>query len=421
MPAWRRALVCFFVISLLALAHASDLLTVEQLGLLTASDGADGDLFGRSVAISGNTIVVGASAHDDDTGEAYVFVRPRNGWENATQSAKLTASDGQFGDEFGNSVAIDGDVIVVGAPGAMVNGIQQGAAYVFVKPAHGWTNMTETAKLIVPDASTNASVGESATISGSTIVLGAPQPEGITGPGAAYVFVEPAGGWTDMTQTATLTSSDGANGDYFGNAVTISGNVIAVGAEAATYSNEQGPGAVYVFVEPPNGWVDTIQTAKLTASNGLPEDALGYSVSIYGDTIVAGAILANSSEGAVYVFVEPKAGWQNTTETAEFELTTFQLGVSVAVTGNGSTIAAGAIGTHPMNYVGAVYVFVRPAGGWKSTSKFNLEVQGHPKKSLDYFAFSLSISGTTGVVGAQYAPYSNDNEPGPGIAYVFGP
>ncbi|GIW41370.1 MAG: hypothetical protein KatS3mg076_1947 [Candidatus Binatia bacterium] len=150
---------------------------------LTASDGAAGDFFGYSVALDGDTMVVGARFDDiganTHQGSAYVFVKPGTGWVDMTETAKLTASDGAAGDEFGRSVAISGDTAVVGAPG-------KGSAYVFVEPATGWAgNLTETAKLTASDGVGGFSVA----IDSDTVVVGAP---GYESGGSAYVFVRRA-------------------------------------------------------------------------------------------------------------------------------------------------------------------------------------------------------------------------------------
>ena len=121
---------------------------MTQTAKLTASDGQPGDRFGDSVAISGNIIVVVAFAANSGQGRAYIFVEPPNGWTNMTETAQLTASDGQPNDQFGTSVAISGRTVAVGAPYHSVeSNPAQGASYVFVQPAGGWTNMTQTAKL----------------------------------------------------------------------------------------------------------------------------------------------------------------------------------------------------------------------------------------------------------------------------------
>src|SRR5207244_11596914 len=126
---------------------------------------------GSSVAVAGDTIVAGAfdatvGAHAAQ-GAAYVFVKPTTGWGNATQTAKLTASDGAGGDALGLSVATSGDTVVAGAPFAKVgaNGFQ-GAAYVFVKPTTGWANGTETAKLTASDGAVADQLGYSVAVSG---------------------------------------------------------------------------------------------------------------------------------------------------------------------------------------------------------------------------------------------------------------
>ena len=114
------------------------------------------------MAVSGDKIVVGASAdgRHNAAGAAYVFVKPAGGWASETEAAKLTASDGAAS-TLGNSVAVSGDTVVAGAPSATVNGnIEQGAAYVFVKPAGGWANETEAAKLTASDgAAATSSAG----------------------------------------------------------------------------------------------------------------------------------------------------------------------------------------------------------------------------------------------------------------------
>lgn len=136
------------------------------------------DGFGDVVAVDGNTVVVGAegvTVGQNRTGAAYVFVKPANGWMNMTQVATLTPSDDAF--HFGYSAAVSGDTIVIGAPWTEVNGnVQQGAVYVFVKPANGWSDMTETAKLTGShvDAGGQDHVGNSVSIHGNTIVVGVP-------------------------------------------------------------------------------------------------------------------------------------------------------------------------------------------------------------------------------------------------------
>ncbi len=318
---------------------------MTQTAKLTASDGTADHRFGVSVAISGDTIIVGACG---GPGAAYVFAKPAGGWMNMTQTAKLTASDGAADDQFGWSVAISGDTVVVGADLHDVSGnngnFDQGTAYVFVKPGAGWTNMTQTAKLTASDGETENYFGASVTIGGDTVVVGA---EGAVFPGAAYVFAKPAGGWTNMTQTARLTASDGVMGDQFGGSVAISGDTVAVGAPVHKFWADER-GAAYVFAKPPGGWANMTQTAKLTASDGRMGDYFGGSVAISGDTVVVGADSADVGgkydRGTAYVFAKPGAGWTNMTQTAKLTASdgaaSDQFGRAVGVEGNTAVIGA---------------------------------------------------------------------------------
>ena len=207
------------------------------------------------------------------------------------QQAKLTASDGALGVLVGWSVAVsaDGSTVAVGAP-LTQDSVGSGAVYVFARPPAGWASEHEVAKLTPSDD--GLGIGFSAAISadGSTIVTGAPTTSGANlEQGAAYVFTRPPGGWTSEHQAAELTASDGGVADMLGQSVAISGRVIVAGAPEATVAANEDQGAAYVFVEPPGNWANAHETAKLTASSGAAEDALGQSVAISGDTVVAGA------------------------------------------------------------------------------------------------------------------------------------
>lgn len=285
-------------------------------------------------------------------GAAYVFVKPASGWANMTQTAKLTASDGQPGDLLGSSVAISGSTVALGAPHATDGGKgQRGAAYVFVEPADGWVDMTETAKLTASDRQDFGALGSSVAVSANTVIAGAPSSEA---GGTAYVFVMPNNGWVNSAQTAKLTATD-KPGDL-GASVSLSGSTVVAGAPNLA--------ATYVFVKPQTGWVNLNQTAKLT-DPGLHSGNLGFSVSVDGNTVVAGAYTAGSSTrrntGAAYVFVEPLGGWVNNTPnptlTASDPFNDSSLGYSVSISGNTVLAGAPAPGTA---VAGTVYIFVEP-------------------------------------------------------------
>jgi len=394
-----------------------------QLAKLTASDGTTASWFGYSIAISGTTIVIGAPqatvGSNTYQGAAYVFVEPKTGWANAQQTAKLTASDGAPFNYFGGSVSIDGSTIVVGAFDAYINSVPGvGAAYVYVEPSGGWANMTETGKLTASDGVMDDFFGFSVSVSGSTVVVG--EPHAAVGAaydvGAAYVFVEPTGGWASMTQTAKLTSN-GLNGDQFGQTVSINGSTIAVGAPYAEIGSNFGQGAAYVFVEPGGGWVDLTPTAELTVSGGLADQYLGMSIATNGTAVVAGAPGVNSFAGAAFVFVEPSGGWANMTQTAELTSSTGAandlLGTSVAISGNTAVVGASHAQIGSNSWSGAVYMFIMPTGGWTSMTQSAKLAVSHGAAYQD-LGVATGISGNIVAAGAYgVASYT-------GAGYVFG-
>jgi hypothetical protein len=335
-----------------------------------------------------------------------------------SQLAELTASDGSTGDDLAWSVSVNGNTIAVGTPNASIgSNSAQGAVYVFVKPAGGWTNMTQTAKLTASDGAAGDQLGWSVSISGNTIVAGAPNATvgGNQHQGAAYVFVEPSGGWVDMTQTAKLTASDGASQDSLGFSVSISNITVLAGAPGA----DSLLGAAYVFVKPLGGWANISQQAKLAASDSKSGGKLGWSVSVSGVTAVAGAILDGPGQaGAIYVFVKPSNGWHSTTQTAQLDasdgMPDEQLGYSVAI--NGGTVVAGApydtTSGPPGSEQGAAYVFVEPSQGWTAGNQ-TAKLTAADGQVGDQLGRSVSLSGTVLSAGAWRA---NNLE---GKAYLY--
>jgi len=267
-----------------------------QTAKLLASDSGAGDWFGLSVAISGDTAVVGARYDDDlgeDSGSAYVFERVGGVW---TQKAKLLASDGAEDDFFGHSVSLSGDTALVGAWGDDDRWTDSGSAYVFERVGGVWT---QKAKLLAPDGAVDDRFGSSVSISGDTALVGA-YGDDDRGPdsGSAYVFERVGGVWT---QRAKLLASDGAAGDEFGISVAVSGDAAVVGAHL---DDDRGTwcGSAYVFERVGGVWT---QKAKLFACDGAAADYFGESVSISGDTAVVGAYGDDDRgdrSGSAYVF-----------------------------------------------------------------------------------------------------------------------
>jgi len=265
---------------------------------ITASDGAYDDQFGVSVAVSGNLAVVGAYYEDQmgsESGSAYVYEYAGNGW---IQQAKLVASDGYSGDLFGYSVSISGDVILVGANGDDDKGSSSGSAYIFERTANGWV---QTAKLVASDGASSDYFGGSVAIDGNAAIVGAygKDENSVSDAGAAYVFERAGNGlWI---QQAKLTAPDGYSGDQLGGAVAISeGHAIA----GARLDDDKGSdsGSAYLYEKAGNGWV--LQT-KLNASDGYGGDQFGTSVCISENISMVGAPLDDdkgSNAGSAYIY-----------------------------------------------------------------------------------------------------------------------
>jgi len=395
----------------------------RQLAKLSEAKGRGEDYVGWSVAISkdGSTVAVGAAGwcryHGDEgcgQGAVLVFVKPATGWTDMTETALLLASDGQPGDYLGESVAIseDGSTIVAGSPKWPADGSADGALYVFVRSKTEWMNGRERARLNATNNGTN--LGQSVAMSGQTIVGGGQYYNDFQG--AAYIFVEPQTGWVNMKQMARLTPSDGKGG-FMGDAVSISGDTVVAGAPI-TGIGGAGNGA-YVFVKPRNGWKNKTENAKLTASRGTGFK-LGYSASIRGDTAAVGADEKNNGNGAVYMYVKPGSGWRSMTETARLTvpLKFNFLGYSVSAYNGGNDIIGGAPGWQDGVGQGAINLFVRPSSGWKSTSKPRTRLTASDGMAQDNLGFSVSAGPSATVAGAPYAAIGSNREQG--AAYLFG-
>jgi hypothetical protein len=282
-----------------------------QTAKLTASDGGKDEMLGVAVAIDGDTIVAGAS-HDDagsseDQGAVYTF--SRNGPADRTETAKLTASNGQAMDQLGFAVAIDGDTIVAGAPSCKVgSNTYQGCVYTFART--GGVVRTETAELTASDGAAVDQFGSAVAIDGDTIVVGSPG--SIVNQGAAYTFAR--SGAAARTETGKLVTILGAAYDGGGLSVAISGETIAVGAPQRDVLGRMDQGAVYTFTR--TGAATRAQTNTLTASDGAANDNLGSSVAIDRGSLVSGApggdVASNPDQGVAYEFALPGQGGHET-------------------------------------------------------------------------------------------------------------
>ena len=373
---------------------------------LTASDGAGGDGFGIHVAIDEDTVVVGAFYDDDngeDSGSVFVFTRMGTTW---TEQAKLMAGDGAaVDDQFGSSVAIAGDTIVVGAHLDDDNGTNSGSAYVYTRTGTTWT---EQAKLTASDGAAGDQFGfRSVAIEGDTIVVGAYRDDDNgKNSGTAFVFTRMGTTWTEQ---AKLTASDGAAvDDQFGRSVAIAGDTIVVGATPGSGIN----GSVFVFTRTGTTWTEQDQLTSTSAP-----DFFGARVAIAGDTVVVGADREDdngTNSGTVIVYTRTGTVW---TQQAKLKASDAagddRFGVSVAIAGDTIVVGADWDDENATNS-GSVYVFMRMEGEWTQQAKLTASDGGDVE---DQFGISVGIASGTIVVGAWKD--DTDNGVDSGSAYVY--
>ena len=386
--------------------------TFAQQQKLLPSDPAEGHQFGFAVAISDDTVVVGApgdvTTGDSDQGAAYVFVRSGGAW---VQQQKLVASDAGAGDHFGYSVAIHGDTILVAAvDDDGPAGADQGSAYVFVRSGAVWSQQQ---KLVAPNAEPSDLFGHGVAIEGETLVVGALS-GGPTDQGSAYVFVL-SGSWVQQQELVASDPTPAGLGDHFGASVTISGETIVVGAFGDDIGQQAGQGSAYVFVRSGSVWTEQ---AKLLASDGAAVDNFGHSVAITGETVVVGApggdsVSAGIDAGAAYVFVRTGSTWteQQKLVTADPD-THDEVGYSVAISDATIVLSADQDDSDPLSFHGSAYVFTLTSGIWTQKQK----LLAADLAANDQFGFNVAVSGQTIVVGAPFDDGALVNQ---GSAYVF--
>ena len=447
------------------------------------------DQFGFAVAASGDRVVVGAPFEDSaaqhspanqgssdnsytDSGAAYVFVRTNGVW---SQEAFMKSFWPQPGDNFGISVAIDGDTIAIGArwedgdgpPAGPYNTPNSGAVFVYERVGGQWVVDTYLKPTVI---GAGDQFGRSVAVYGPTIVVGAmfesSDATGVNGDasndnaqesGAAYVFFDAGSGWA---QTAYLKSSNTEAYDYFGYDVDISGGTIVVGAYfedsssagvngVQTNNGKTNSGAAYVFVQAAAGWWG--QQAYLKASNPQVDAFFGYSVAISNNTVAVGARSEHSNatgingnqnnllggySGAVYVFVRNVSTWsQEAYVKASNSNAVDQFGASVALSGErmivgafledgGSSGVAGDPQNNSSTDSGAAYYFERSGTTWSQTAY----LKASNTNATDWFGHAVALGPDYAVVGATQEDsafggvngFSFDNSASnAGAAYIF--
>jgi len=270
----------------------------SQQAKITAIDASEGDAFGWSIGLSDDTLVLGAPRDDDkgkDSGSVYVFTRTGDTWK---QQTKITAEDGSEGDVFGISAAISGDTILVGADLNEEKGFNAGAAYVFTRSKGVWTQQT---KLTANDGAEGDIFGVRVALEDNTALISARRDDdSIMGvdSGSAYIFTRSGNTWS---QQAKLKAPDGAADDRFGRSVALSGNNALIGA---MFQDEQGEnsGSAYLFKRSGNTWYFK---AQLIPKDGSKDDVFGWNVALLNNTALISANRDNDkgeNSGSAYIF-----------------------------------------------------------------------------------------------------------------------
>ncbi len=397
-----------------------------------------GDAFGNSVAISGDTVIIGALLHDvnsnSDQGASYVYRRNRGGLNVWGLDTKLTASDGVAGDQFGSAVALDvtNNVFLIGAAEANSS---QGKVYIFNSSGNFWK---ERAAPVATDAAANDHFGGTldisdsvldvsggaVDISGGVLLVGAPDadPADVSGAGEAYIFYRNRSGKDGWGQVITLTHSSAAAGDHLGSAVALDNDTALVSAPNEEVGGNTNAGAAYIFERNQSGADNWGQVAALTASDSARSDFFGASVAIDNDTALVGApqhdVNGNNNQGAAYIFERNQGGvtdsWgQVTVITATDGVANDAFGNSVAISGD--TAIVGAYRADPNGHAqeGAAYIFYRNEGGVDNWGQVIKLTQGN---GSDAFGYAVAIDGDIAAVSASYAAPNGSNT---GAVYVF--
>jgi hypothetical protein len=337
---------------------------VQQQKLIP-SDGRRYDYFGEKVAIGGDTIVVASSGALNGgrvTGAAYVFVRNGSTW---TEQQKLAGSDATTTNGTGPiSVAISGDTVLMGAtvrentPG----GTFTGAAYMFVRSGTIWS---EQQRLIASDGADQDLFGNSVAISGETAIIGATlgDANAIQNVGAAYVFTRNGTAWTQQQKLSV--SDNPSTHDGFGYSVAISGDSILVGAGGKDEGASQDVGAAYIFTRSGTIWNEQ---RKLVASDGAPQDHFGWCVTLSGDLALIGAEDKNSRTGNAYLFGRNGTAWGQSQKLAAGNGDAGDsFGQAVALSTTAALIGAPYHAASGASYSGAVYGFTVTASSSDTT------------------------------------------------------
>jgi hypothetical protein len=375
---------------------------------LYGSDPTNNDNVGVSVAVDGDTLVAGGDANGQaptSGGEAYVFVRSGTTW---SEQARLTGSLVTNGEWFGSSVAVQGDTLLVGA---MKEGspivVRAGAVYVFERSGTAWA---EQDILWARTPADGDEFGADLAIDGDTLVVGAARDDNTNGTaaGSAWVFLRSGTTWSDGLE---LLADDGTSGDQFGSSVGIDGDTIVVGARYDDPGGNAAAGSAYVFVRSGTSWT---QQQKLTAANGQLDDRFGSAAAIEGDAVAIGAlgddVQGHNFAGSAYLFARSGTQWSQILHFKEPTPAPYNtFGTSVAMQGGRVLIGSAGYDQPGVPSGGTAYVYdddplftlYCTAGTSASGCQATIGASGVPSATA-VSGFVLSASGAEGAKSGNF-------------------
>jgi FG-GAP repeat protein/hemolysin type calcium-binding protein len=414
-PPRRRGTLAMAALALgLALVvPASAALIVTESKLIPPGGGEAGALFGHASALDGDTAVVGAPMDDTtagvDAGSAFVYVRSNGTW---SLQQELTAGDGAAGDLFGSSVSVDGDTLIVGARAdTHTTETNAGSAYVFVRFGTTWTLQQ---KLTASDGKKGDGFGFSVATDGDLALVGSWADDSVGGrdAGSAYVFRRAGTIWTEEQK---LRASDGEPRDVFGAAVSLSGQTALIGAFGDDGLGGADEGSAYVFIHDGTKW---IKQQKLTPSGAEPGALAGYSVDLIGDVAVLGSPLDDAGVGAdagvVNVFLRNGTVWTEQQPLVAGDAAAGdEFGISVGIDGGTIVVGAALDDTTAGSDAGSAYIFMPDGPTWTQTA----HLRASDGAAGDNLGFSAAFSVDTALAGAR----GDDSSAGAdaGSAYAF--
>ena len=374
----------------------------------TADNGLEFDIYGFSVAISGDTAIVGAPREDNskghNSGRAYIYIRENGKWSFQKKLMPVKIESENINEDdfknygFGWSVDIHGSTAIVGAPyGRNKDNVKSGAVYIYVRNSGVWSFQ---AKLTPDDGKELGAFGSSVAIDDEIVVVGS---DNMSEPGSAYVFVQDSAGWTQLEK---FKLQDSTSNDGFGYSVDVDKETVVVGAYKVEVNSTTAAGSAYVFTKNGSEW----DRQELLDPNGKEKDEFGKSVAISGDTVIVGS--PGDNDVYAHIFTRNGAGdWELNEPLVGEGLDKYdQFGKSVAISGDIAIVGADRFGKKSdgtfHTFAGCAYVFVRDNNAWDPAQILTAS----DGDGSDFFGFNVAISGDTVIAGA----YGDENE-GAGI------